>query len=124
MENPEQVEQVVLGVVRGIARERSPDIDAVRPDQMLVEDLGLRSLDLARIVAKLELKLSVDPFAERVAITSIRTAGDLCAAYAQCFSAEPPDAGAAEPVRPAPRPAAGLDSQRELRKKARRDDAT
>ena len=85
---------------------------------MLVEDLGLRSLDLARIIAKLEVKLDADPFAELVSVTSIRTPGDLCAAYAKCFAADE-DAAAAEPEPAAPRQRPDLESQRELRQKAR-----
>ena len=116
----ENVDEVVLGVVRGVAREKVPDLETVRKDQMLVEDLGLKSLDLARIIAKLEMKLSVDPFAELVSVTSIRTAGDLCSAYARCFSAPEDSVPAeAEPGPRAGRPAGGLESQRELRKKAR-----
>ena len=74
---------------------------------MLVDDLGLRSLDLARIIAKLEMKLGVDPFAELVSVTSIRTPGDLCAAYAKCFAAAEGRAvrgrrGGARAARPAP----------------------
>ena len=86
---------------REIARNRG-----IRPDQLLVDDLGLRSLDLARIIAKLEMKLGVDPFAELVSVTSIRTPGDLCAAYAKCFAADEgaPESAPAEPAPAAPRP--------------------
>ena len=120
----EDSDQVIHGVVRGVAREKSPDLESVRDDQTLVEDLGLRSLDLARIIAKLEMKLGVDPFAELVSVTSIRTVGDLCAAYAKCFGddvedeeEEPQD----ETPKPSPRASAGLQSQQELRKKGRKE---
>ncbi|MBU4272307.1 MAG: acyl carrier protein [Planctomycetes bacterium] len=130
----ENLNETILAVVLDVVREKSPEIEAVRPDQMLVEDLGLRSLDLARIIAKLEMKLDVDPFAELVAVTSIRTPGDLSAAYAKCFSTDeepapeaskgtgpicakhPSGRSAANRTRP---PRAGLASQRELRQKAR-----
>jgi acyl carrier protein len=119
----EDVEQVVLDVVAGVAREKSAAVSAVEADQTLVDDLGLRSLDLARIIAKLELKLGVDPFAEMVAVTSIRTVGDLCAAYARAFEEgeegeEEEETEAEDQAGPAPR-AGGLGSQRDLRKKAR-----
>ena len=48
-------------MVRGVVREKSPEIDAIARIKMLVDDLGLTSLDLARIIAKLEMKLGVDP---------------------------------------------------------------
>ncbi len=118
---PDNVNETIMKVVRGVVREKSPEIEDIRPDLMLVDDLGLRSLDLARIIAKLEMKLGVDPFAELVSVTSIRTPGDLCAAYAKCFAAaegQPSEAAAAEPEPPAPRPRPGLESRRELRQKA------
>ena len=115
----ENLNETILAVVLDVVQDNSPDVEAVRPDQMLVEDLGLRSLDLARIIAKLEMKLAVDPFAELVAVTSIRTPGDLIAAYEKCLSDEEPAEEESADDSPAPRGRAGLASQRELRQKAR-----
>jgi len=120
----ENLKEAVLSVVRDVARDRAPELESVGLEQLLVEDLGLKSLDLARIVAKLEILTGVDPFAELVAITSIRTAGDLYAAYARCFSAEAETASEAAPSESEPagaRAAAGLASQRERRKQAREE---
>ncbi|MEN6458031.1 MAG: acyl carrier protein [Thermoguttaceae bacterium] len=113
----DNLNETILAVVAGVVKEKTPELTAIRPDQLLVEDLGLRSLDLARIIAKLEVKLDVDPFAELVSITSIRTPGDLCAAYAKCFDGEP--AAEAEPESAAPRARQNIQSQRELRQKGR-----
>lgn len=55
------------------------------PDDRLNTDLGLTSLDLASLVAALEMKLKADPFQELVPITSVRTIGDLEAAYVRFF---------------------------------------
>ncbi len=51
-----------------------------------LNDLALTSLDLASLVAALETKLKADPFQELVPITSVRTIGDLEAAYVRFFS--------------------------------------
>ena len=56
------------------------------PDDRLNTDLGLTSLDLASLVAALEMTLKADPFQELVPITSVRTIGDLEAAYVRFFS--------------------------------------
>jgi len=53
----------------------------ISPDKTLVDDLGLKSMDLAILVANLELDLGVEPFLEDFAITDIRTLGDLCEAF-------------------------------------------
>ncbi len=118
------INETVLAVVLEVVREKTPEVEAVRPEQSLVEDLGLQSLDLARIVAKLEMTLGVDPFAELVAVTSIRTPGDLTAAYAKCFSEEvEPPSEAAPDETPATRSRAGLAAQRELRQKSRSEQS-
>jgi acyl carrier protein len=62
-----------------------PGRDVVSEDR-LNADLGLTSLDLASLVAALEMKLQADPFQELVPITSVRTVGDLEAAYVKYFS--------------------------------------
>lgn len=120
----ENVTDVVVAVIRDVVREQYPETEEVRAEQGLVEDLGLKSLDLARIVAKLDTELGADPFSETVAITSIRTVGDLCQAYSQCFETDEgqevatPPAPEAKSEAPAS-PRSALEAQRELRKRAR-----
>lgn len=47
----------------------------------LVEDLGLSSLDMAELVANLELELEKDPFSNGVSITTVKAVGDLYRVY-------------------------------------------
>lgn len=47
----------------------------------LVRDLGFASLDLAHLIALLEVALEVDPFSEGVLIAELKTLGDLYKAY-------------------------------------------
>ena len=77
---------IIYSTVQRVAEEQSIEVGEIHEHDALVDNLGLRSMDLARILAILELKLNVDPFAELVSITSIRTVGDLCVAYAKCFA--------------------------------------
>jgi acyl carrier protein len=58
----------------------------VSAEDRLGDDLGLKSLDLARLVAALEVQTGADPFQELVSITSIRTIGDLLEAYRRFFA--------------------------------------
>ncbi len=71
------VHQVVLEVVQ----QASAGVTSVGGGDTLTGELGLESLDLAQIVATLEARTGLDPFAEQVAVTSVRTVGDLVAAY-------------------------------------------
>jgi acyl carrier protein len=78
----ENLEQIIHDVILNVAQEESLDLVDLQNSHKLVDDLGFKSLDLARILAILELKLGVDPFTSNlVAITDVRTVGDLCAAY-------------------------------------------
>ena len=90
------LEETIRAAVLAIARRSNPAIAEVQPAQRLTGELGLKSLDLAQLVASLEMELAIDPFAELVAITSVRTVADLYDAYRRCLAGE------------APRPSAGV----------------
>lgn len=82
----DQLKQEIYATVQSVVEEEGIDVSEIHDHDALGDDLGLRSIDIARIIAILELQLAVDPFAELVPITSVRTVGDLWAAYAKCFS--------------------------------------
>lgn len=82
----ENVEQIAHEVLLELVRQRSPGISGVENRQTLTSDLGLRSLDLAQLVVMMELRTGKDPFLELVPITSLRTVGDLVAAYRTSFA--------------------------------------
>jgi acyl carrier protein len=75
-----EIRQTVHRAIAEIV-ERSGRTTPVFGDDDLLVDTGLASLDLAALVARLERVWRVDPFLEAVAITEIRTVGDLCRAY-------------------------------------------
>jgi hypothetical protein len=113
-------EQTVFDVLRTIATERRPDLPPLEAGQTLTYDLGLTSLDLARAVATLEFELDADPF-DRVPITSVRTVGDLCAAYRLHFNGDaevPPRPSEAENASRA-RSRALADGSAEARRRVR-----
>jgi hypothetical protein len=74
---------LVYATVRRVAAEEGIDLQQQLADaDSLVDEIGLRSLHIARILAILEMKLGLDPFASGdLPVTSIRTVGNLCAAY-------------------------------------------
>jgi acyl carrier protein len=74
-----QAEQAVHGRLRLILEEGGLPAEFKNQDRL--EAIGLKSLDLARLVAELEVELGFDPFAETIPITSMRTVGDLVEAY-------------------------------------------
>ena len=76
-----EVKTKITAAVLEILQRRRPDVLAVADGQRLIADLGLESLDLAELVAVLEVELGVDPFQSQVSIAETRTVGDLYAAY-------------------------------------------
>lgn len=114
------LKQIIYSTVRKVVEEESIEVGEIHEDDALVDNLGLRSMDLARILAILELKLNVNPFAELVSITSIRTVGDLCAAYAKCFAEDQSSENqSSEDQAPKQQPRRRLGRQRDLRRAAR-----
>ena len=49
--------------------------------ERLTEGLGMTSFELAELVARLNAKLSADPFGTSRALTDVQTVEDLCRAY-------------------------------------------
>jgi hypothetical protein len=80
------LEQTIHAAIQQVADSRGIDLPPLQATHTLTGDLGLRSLDLAHLVAVLEAELHADPFARLVPITSVRTVGDLCAAYHRCLA--------------------------------------
>jgi acyl carrier protein len=64
-----------------IVRRRSPSITSVSDEQKLTSDLGLQSLDMAELVAVLEIEFGADPFLSQASIADVHTVGDLCKVY-------------------------------------------
>ena len=83
------IQALVHSEVARIARNPTAGPGAALDAQSLVDDLGLRSLELAQLVAVLELELDVEPFVERFAITDVRTVGDLVRAFSSMAAPDP-----------------------------------
>ena len=53
----------------------------LKDEYRVVKDLGFSSMDVAQLIAVLEMELAVDPFSMGVSIMEIHTIGQLCDAY-------------------------------------------
>jgi acyl carrier protein len=81
MLNPPEVRPVVLDELRDVFEEGLADISEITGTEQLSE-LELNSLDLARLIIRLEAAVGTDPFAgEQLAISDIRTVDALVRAY-------------------------------------------
>lgn len=81
-ERMKNTDDVIYDVLARVILEEGLEPRGISDAARLVDDLGLRSLHIARVLAILELELDVDPFASgEVPITRLQTVGDLCAAY-------------------------------------------
>ncbi len=82
----QDIARMIHEEILNILEEREESRRHIANDDTLHDDLGLASLDLAQLVSVLEMKLQTDPFEELVAITDIRTVGELCQAYERMVS--------------------------------------
>ena len=78
----ENTNQTIDTVIMEIARQRRLQNRQPEPQDQIITDLGFSSLDVAELVATLELRLGYDPFVSDVSIASVRTVCDLYHAYA------------------------------------------
>jgi acyl carrier protein len=82
------VRDLVHEQIRELLLEAEVETGPLTGEEQLHE-LGLTSLILARLVIQLEMELGVDPFAEDVVISDVRTVADLVGAYERaCADAE------------------------------------
>ena len=84
--NSAEISKTVRDQVGLLLDEKDLPVREIASEDRLNADLGLTSLDLAILVAALEMKLEADPFQELIPITSVRTIGDLEAAYVKFFA--------------------------------------
>jgi acyl carrier protein len=85
---PGQIEAVVHAKIRAMLQERLGQVRPFDGADKLNATLGFSSLDLAFLVAELEVELGVDPFAKLVSITSVRSVDDLVQAYRRAILGE------------------------------------
>lgn len=85
---PGQIEAVVHDKIRAMLQERLGQVRPFDGADKLNATLGFSSLDLAFLVAELEVELGVDPFAKLVSITSVRSVDDLVQAYRRAILGE------------------------------------
>jgi acyl carrier protein len=77
----EAVRDTIHRVLTEIAQQNGVEHPDLAGERSLVQDLGFASMDVAQLVATLEMELEVDPFAEGAAITEARTVGDFLRLY-------------------------------------------
>jgi acyl carrier protein len=85
--DPNPIYDAICARVLEIVQRKSPDLREIRLEARLLDELGLESLDIAELIATLELELGIDPFASRIPISRVRTVGDICDAYSTSLQA-------------------------------------
>ncbi len=85
----QNVTQSIIDEILALLAAKGSTQSKIDESDELNAHLGLTSLELAQLVAMLEVRLDADPFATQTPITRIRTVGDLIDAYEQFLSGEP-----------------------------------
>ena len=72
----------VNAVLRDIQSRNGYKAVELKDEFRIVSDLGFSSLDVAELIALLEMEVGVDPFAQGVSIMDVHTIGTLHEVYA------------------------------------------
>lgn len=75
------VRQTINRTIENICEQQSYRRIDLKDDIGLVKDLGFSSLDIAQLIATLEIELAVDPFSEGVPLSDVVVIGDLYRVY-------------------------------------------
>jgi len=82
----EDLKNMINEIILKIIKQRSQQVISVSQSHNLIADLGFGSMDIAQLVATLELKFNVDPFSKQISIADVRTVEDLFNAYQSCLN--------------------------------------
>ncbi len=77
----DEVKEIINKVIKEIQEQQFYRTMELNEKIRIVKDLGFKSLDVAELIAILEMELGVDPFSEDISIMEVRTIGDLYTAY-------------------------------------------
>ncbi len=75
------IKRKIKTVIQEIVDENGLQQRNILDDSFIVRDLGFTSLDVAELIAVLEMELDADPFSNGVSLMDVRTYGELCAVY-------------------------------------------
>ncbi len=78
------IKKLIYQLVQELQEKRSSPAIKIKDTHKLIDDLKLTSLDVAELIATLEIELGFDPFIDGTAsITDISSIGSLCSVYEQ-----------------------------------------
>ncbi|MEC2352648.1 acyl carrier protein [Bacillus velezensis] len=81
MEQTKEMKQIIAQIIQDIQEQQSYRAVEAGDDVRVIEDLGFSSLDIAQLVAQMEMETGVDPFSQGETISSITTVGSICDNY-------------------------------------------
>lgn len=77
----ENIRKVIVEIIEEIIEQKGFECPEISKEQSITKDLGFTSMDVAQLIASLEMELDLDPFSEGTSIASIHTVGQLCDVY-------------------------------------------
>lgn len=75
------IAEVIENALTDIQEQQGYRSVTLAPEHRVVKDLGFSSMDVAQLIAVLEMETGVDPFAQGVSIMDVHTVGDLVRVY-------------------------------------------
>lgn len=80
--NSSEIRETIIRYIKELSEENNKTLTEIKPEQSIMEDIGLSSIQVATLLSFLETDFGYDPFMSGdVSITDIRTVGELCKIY-------------------------------------------
>jgi acyl carrier protein len=75
------LKKIIDETIKSIQEQQSYKVIELNDNLKIIHDLGFSSLDIAQLVATLEMETGFDPFSKGVSIKEINTLGDIYKIY-------------------------------------------
>lgn len=82
-----QVRETIIDALKSIQQQQGYRMVEPKDAHKVVKELGFSSLDVAQLIAILEMDIGVDPFSQGVSIMDVVTVADLVRVYEQAAPA-------------------------------------
>jgi acyl carrier protein len=79
----EDVKDKIKALIVDIMAQSDLPEKTITDTSLIVKDLGFTSLDVAELIANLEMELGIDPFSNGVSLLDVRSFGDICEVYSK-----------------------------------------
>ena len=83
MSDKNKIKTIVYNTIKNICIVEKKNEQEIEDKTRIIDDLNFTSLDIAQLVATMEVETSIDPFANGASLSDIQTVGDFYNLYSK-----------------------------------------